>query len=129
MADLLDIRVPSGVASVIFSRPPANALDADAMQQFTPRFCELAERDGVRVVVLAGDGRTFCAGVDRGASTRPGRRSAIARGSGPFTARSSRPSANSPSPWRSSGLNRYSPTAVNLLPHHPESLDRLDKIV
>jgi enoyl-CoA hydratase/carnithine racemase len=79
VADLLDIRVPSGVASVIFSRPPANALDADAMQQFTPRFCELAERDGVRVVVLAGDGRTFCAGVDRGASTRPARRSAIAR--------------------------------------------------
>jgi enoyl-CoA hydratase/carnithine racemase len=71
VADLLDIRVPSGVASVIFSRPPANALDADAMQQFTPRFCELAERDGVRVVVLAGDGRTFCAGVDRGGFDAP----------------------------------------------------------
>jgi hypothetical protein len=35
--------------------------------------------------------------------------------SGPFTARSSRPYANSPSPWRSSGLNRYSPTARNLV--------------
>jgi enoyl-CoA hydratase/carnithine racemase len=48
----LDIRVASGIASVVFGRPPVNALDVEAMQQFTRAFGELAERDDVRVVSL-----------------------------------------------------------------------------
>ncbi len=63
--DFLDIGVESGVATVVFGRPPVNAIDVDAMQQFTRVFGELAERADVRVVILTGEGKNFCAGVDR----------------------------------------------------------------
>lgn len=63
--EVLDIRVASGVANVVFARPPVSALDVETMQQFTGVFGELAERNDVRVVILTGDGKTFCAGVDR----------------------------------------------------------------
>jgi methylglutaconyl-CoA hydratase len=55
------------VATVILARPDAhNALNADLIDELTRCFEELAEDQETRVVVLAGEGRSFCAGADIG---------------------------------------------------------------
>ena len=62
------IRTGEGpVATVTLKRPEArNALNAALVGEVTRCFEELAEDEGVRVVVLAGEGPTFCAGADVG---------------------------------------------------------------
>jgi methylglutaconyl-CoA hydratase len=53
------------VATVALARPEArNALNAALISEVTDCFEELAEDEGVRVVVLAGEGSSFCAGAD-----------------------------------------------------------------
>jgi methylglutaconyl-CoA hydratase len=53
------------VTTVILARPDAhNALNADLIDELTRCFEELAEDQETRVVVLAGEGRSFCAGAD-----------------------------------------------------------------
>ena len=55
------------VATVALARPDArNALNAALIAEVTRCFEELAEDEGVRVVVLAGEGPAFCAGADVG---------------------------------------------------------------
>jgi methylglutaconyl-CoA hydratase len=55
------------VATVALRRPEAhNALNAALVEEVARCFEELAEDDGVRVVVLTGEGPTFCAGADVG---------------------------------------------------------------
>ena len=55
------------VATVTLTRPDShNALNAALIGELTRCFEELAENDGVRVVVLAGEGHSFCAGADIG---------------------------------------------------------------
>ncbi|MBA3426907.1 MAG: enoyl-CoA hydratase/isomerase family protein, partial [Rubrobacter sp.] len=55
------------VATVTLSRPDAhNALNAALIEELTRCFEELAEDEETRVVVLAGEGRSFCAGADIG---------------------------------------------------------------
>lgn len=63
--EMLEVRVAGGVATAVFARPPVNALDVEAMEQITRGLGALAERADVRVVILTGQGKTFCAGVDR----------------------------------------------------------------
>jgi methylglutaconyl-CoA hydratase len=55
------------VATVTLRRPEAhNALNASLVGEITRCFEELAEDEGVRVVVLTGEGPSFCAGADVG---------------------------------------------------------------
>jgi methylglutaconyl-CoA hydratase len=55
------------VATVVLSRPGAhNALNAELIEELTRCFEELAEDEQTRVVVLSGEGRSFCAGADIG---------------------------------------------------------------
>src|ERR671914_2342362 len=55
------------VATVALARPDArNALNAALIAEVTRCFEELAEDEGVRIVVLAGEGPAFCAGADVG---------------------------------------------------------------
>src|ERR687892_382666 len=55
------------VATLSLARPESrNALDAALIAEITRCFGELAEDDDVRVVVLTGEGPTFCAGADIG---------------------------------------------------------------
>ncbi len=55
------------VATVTLRRPEArNALNAALIGEVERCFEELAEDEGVRVVVLAGEGTSFCAGADVG---------------------------------------------------------------
>jgi methylglutaconyl-CoA hydratase len=53
------------VTTVALARPEAlNALNAALIGEITRCFEELAEDEGVRVVVLTGEGQSFCAGAD-----------------------------------------------------------------
>ena len=55
------------VATVVLSRPDSrNALNAALIEELTHCFEEISDDDGVRAVVLAGEGRSFCAGADIG---------------------------------------------------------------
>lgn len=55
------------VATVALARPNArNALNAGLIEELARCFGEIADDDGVRVVVLTGEGRSFCAGADVG---------------------------------------------------------------
>jgi methylglutaconyl-CoA hydratase len=55
------------VATVVLARPDShNALNAALIEELTRCFEEISDDDGVRVVVLAGEGRSFCAGADIG---------------------------------------------------------------
>ena len=55
------------VSTVTLARPDShNALNADLIGELTRCFEEISEDEGVRVVVLAGEGRSFCAGADIG---------------------------------------------------------------
>ena len=55
------------VATVVLSRPDShNALNVALIEELTRCFEEISDDDGVRVVVLAGEGRSFCAGADIG---------------------------------------------------------------
>jgi methylglutaconyl-CoA hydratase len=55
------------VATVVLSRPDSrNALNAALIEELTHCFEEISDDDGIRAVVLAGEGRSFCAGADIG---------------------------------------------------------------
>jgi methylglutaconyl-CoA hydratase len=55
------------VASVTLARPDShNALNSDLIEELTRCFEEISEDEQIRVVVLAGEGRSFCAGADIG---------------------------------------------------------------
>lgn len=64
MNTLLDVNT-AGVARVTLNRPDRhNAFDDALIRELLGLFDALAARDDVRVVVLAGEGQSFCAGAD-----------------------------------------------------------------
>ncbi|MCL4760833.1 MAG: enoyl-CoA hydratase/isomerase family protein [Burkholderiales bacterium] len=60
----LKLSVDDHVATLVLDRPPVNALGRAIREELLAAFDELHDRDDVRVVVLTGAGRTFCAGAD-----------------------------------------------------------------
>lgn len=65
--ECLEIERGNGVATVTLARPDArNALNLRLIEEIRRSMEELAEDDGVRVVVLTGGGEYFCAGADIG---------------------------------------------------------------
>lgn len=62
---LLVERHPSGYAVLTLNRPKAlNALSRDLMAQMAAAIDQLEEDPAVRVLILTGAGRAFCAGLD-----------------------------------------------------------------
>ena len=53
-----------GIAEVFLDYPPVNALDSTRWAHLAKTIRALGEDEKVRVVVLGGNGRGFCAGVD-----------------------------------------------------------------
>jgi cyclohexa-1,5-dienecarbonyl-CoA hydratase len=53
-----------GVGRILLDRPPLNVLDIPMMAQLSAGVRRLGADPKVRVVVLAGEGKAFCAGVD-----------------------------------------------------------------
>ena len=65
--EYLRIRTDEAVTTVSLARPDSHsALNANLIGELTRVFDDLAGDEGVRVVVLAGEGRSFCAGADVG---------------------------------------------------------------
>ncbi len=56
---------PRGIARVVFNRPErGNAFNQAMLAELGSAFAKLATDDGVRVAVLRGGGKHFCAGAD-----------------------------------------------------------------
>ncbi len=59
------LHIEQGVAKLSFNRPQkANALHKDAWLELSKAFTDLDENPDVRVIVLSGEGKHFCAGID-----------------------------------------------------------------
>ena len=65
MSDRIHISLEGGVADVRLNRPDKmNALDPDMFKALNDTATELAADPSLRCVVLSGEGRSFCAGLD-----------------------------------------------------------------
>jgi methylglutaconyl-CoA hydratase len=65
MPDLLKVTRSGPLATVTMNRPDShNALNADLIGELTRCFEEISDDERVRVIGLAGEGRSFCAGAD-----------------------------------------------------------------
>lgn len=53
-----------GVATVTFDRPPVNALNRRGRDELTHAFDAISDRNDIRVAILTGGGKIFCAGAD-----------------------------------------------------------------
>jgi enoyl-CoA hydratase len=59
------VEIENKIAQVIFNRPEkANALHMDAWTEMQTIFETLSQAEDVRVIILAGEGKHFCAGID-----------------------------------------------------------------
>ncbi len=66
MGELATVHVDGqGVATLTMRRPEArNALSLDLLEALQARLAEAASDEAVRVLILAGEGKAFCAGMD-----------------------------------------------------------------
>jgi enoyl-CoA hydratase/carnithine racemase len=65
MGDRVRISMSGGIADVRLVRSDKmNALDPAMFDALTQALAELSTKDGLRAVVLSGEGRAFCAGLD-----------------------------------------------------------------
>lgn len=65
MPQSIEIRREEAVAIVALNRPQShNAMTPQMIAELTGAFNDLGEEEDVRVVVLTGNGRSFCAGAD-----------------------------------------------------------------
>ena len=56
--------INDGIAELIFNQPPVNAFDSVAWAAIAATLDELGANPDVRVIIIAAEGRGFCAGVD-----------------------------------------------------------------
>jgi methylglutaconyl-CoA hydratase len=62
---MLKLDVHRGIARVTLNRPDVhNALNDELIAHLRETFIDLGSRNDVRVIVLAGEGKSFCAGAD-----------------------------------------------------------------
>lgn len=65
MSDLVKISIKDHVADVRFNRPEKyNALSFDMISAMANTIKQLSEASSVRVVVISGEGKEFCSGLD-----------------------------------------------------------------
>jgi methylglutaconyl-CoA hydratase len=70
----LECTVQEGIAKLWLARPAQrNALDESLMAELTSAVRDLGDRPDVRVIVLGGQGKAFCAGADLNWMTRAAR--------------------------------------------------------
>ena len=69
----LNLGLEDGVATVQIDRPPHNFFDRDLIAQIADAYGELDEDAACRAIVLAANGKSFCAGANFGTGTdKPG---------------------------------------------------------
>ena len=54
----------NGVATMVLDRPPVNAFDSEGWHAIAAEIEALGANDEARVIVIGGEGKGFCAGVD-----------------------------------------------------------------
>jgi hypothetical protein len=65
MSERMSVKIDGGVADVRLNRPDKmNALDPEQFEGLRATGLELAKDNSLRAVVLSGEGRAFCAGLD-----------------------------------------------------------------
>lgn len=81
--EYIKLEVSEYIAVVTMDAPPVNAVNAGLMDEMIATFDQMSDRDDVRVVVLTGAGKMFCAGADikgrANAQMQPGDRWAHSR--------------------------------------------------
>jgi enoyl-CoA hydratase len=60
----IDVRTQDGIAEVLLNHPPVNALDSHGWFELAEKIRAIGRDPASRVVLLAAEGRGFCAGVD-----------------------------------------------------------------
>jgi len=74
--EVIRCEVSDYIARVTMDRPPVNALSQEFQEEMMLVFDTISDRDDVRVAVLTGAGRHFCAGADiksrAGSERQPG---------------------------------------------------------
>ena len=62
---MVELRVKDGIAGIFLNRPEkSNALNSALLEQLSLKLREIESSAGLRVVVLAGNGKSFCGGAD-----------------------------------------------------------------
>ncbi len=59
-----EVSVEKGVAELVLAHPPVNAFDSAGWEHLAELVTRLGRDEQVRVIVIAAEGRGFCAGVD-----------------------------------------------------------------
>ncbi|MGD2253462.1 MAG: enoyl-CoA hydratase/isomerase family protein [Anaerolineales bacterium] len=62
--DFLTYATAEGVGTLTLNRPPANVLHIPMLQELQAVLAEAAKDSNIKVLVLRGEGKLFCAGVD-----------------------------------------------------------------
>ena len=61
----IEIHIEKNIAKVVLNRPDVhNAMNEQLMKELTSCFKEIAKDKKIRIVVLTGNGKSFCAGAD-----------------------------------------------------------------
>ena len=60
----IDVRTQDGITEVLLNHPPVNALDSHGWFELAEKLRTIGRDPASRVVLLAAEGRGFCAGVD-----------------------------------------------------------------
>jgi len=61
----VELRVRDGIAGIFLNRPEkSNALNSEVLEGLLGKLREIEKSAGLRVVVLAGNGKSFCGGAD-----------------------------------------------------------------
>src|SRR5688572_26410858 len=62
---MVELRIKDGIAGVFLNRPEkSNALNSQLLEELLGKIRQVERAPGLRVVVLAGNGKSFCGGAD-----------------------------------------------------------------
>ena len=64
MSKPFKVTIANGIAEMIFDHPPVNAFDSKGWFAIADQIEALGRDDTVRVIIIAAEGKGFCAGVD-----------------------------------------------------------------
>jgi len=64
MSDVFKTTISDGIAEMVLDHPPVNAFDSAGWFAIANEIDALGENEDVRVIVIGGEGKGFCAGVD-----------------------------------------------------------------
>jgi enoyl-CoA hydratase len=64
MSDVFKTTIRDGVAEMVLDHPPVNAFDSAGWFAIASEIDALGDNESVRVIVIGGEGKGFCAGVD-----------------------------------------------------------------